>query len=386
MPRLAQVYKPYIACMLMMLVVIGLHAGLRKDFLDAVQLYDKGKLDEFQDALGNLQATNDDERACLVYYHSMLKQQSTDALAGFQQVIAKYPGTEYAQMSLLEAGKLQILERDIDAAKASLRKISSTKLMERFYWLALCAWWEDDYEGAINNAENYQRQAPKGEFTESSTYIIAESYLVQKKAYSAITVLNKLLSMKLVDVDEQYLLYRLGYAYQMSDKYIDALGYYQRGYEMNKYSQVAYLIEDRLFELRSKNKNIDISFLYPYSLLEIATETDTPPLSSPTPTPTPQISPSTPVTPVSAGDPVKLKGKPSAGYWIQAGRFSQEANANKLVVNIRLLNLPAAYYEDVSAGKKTWVVVSGVYEEKAKADSARTLLVSKDINCFVTQY
>lgn len=385
MPSLRGETRFILIVVAILLLAVGAHAGVRKEFSDAIQLYEKGRLDEFQDALLSLKPSNDDERACVGYYNAMLKLQSADALAGHDLVISKYPTSEYAQHSLLETAKLHILERNIEAAKTSLRKINTTKLMERFYWLALCAWWQDDYDGAINNAENYQRQDPKGEFIEASTYIIAECYLVQKKSYSAITVLNKLLNMKLADVDEQYLLYRLGYAHQMSDKFIDALGFYQRGYEMNKFSQVAYLIEDKLFELRSKNKNIDISFLYPYPLLEIATETEAQPAPSPA-IPPQQVSPNTPTPPANQIDSVKLKAKPSTGYWIQAGRFSQEANANKLVVNIRLLNLPAAYYEEVSNGKKSWVVVSGVYEEKAKADAAKTLLVSKEINCFVTQY
>jgi tetratricopeptide (TPR) repeat protein len=358
---------------------------VRKEFTDLENLYNKGTIDEVQDAIGTLKPNSDDERACVGFYSAMLKIKKSDALAAHEQLVSKYPKSDYAQMSLLEIGKLQILERDIEAAKSSLKKISSTVLMERFYWLGLCAWWQDDYTGAINNAENYLRMAAKGEYTEAAHYLIAECYLNQKKAYSAVTTLNKLQSLKLSDVDEQYLLYRLGYAHEQSDKLIDALGFYQRGYELNKYSQIAYLIEDRLFELRSRSKSIDISFLYPYSLLQIPTEPETPPQQ-----PTVTNPPTSPIPDAPIGQtpnaPVKLKAKPNSGYWLQAGRFSQEANANKLVINIRLLNLPAAYYEDVSGGKKTWVVLSGAFEEKAKAEAAKTLLVSNDINCFVTQY
>ncbi len=382
-----QAYRNLVITLLFVIMAVFLNAAVRKEFNDLADMYNKGKIDEVQDALGTLKPNSDEERAFAGYYNAMLKIKKSDALSAHEQVVTKYPKSEYAQMSLLEIGKLHILERDIEEAKTSLKKISSTGLMERFYWLGLCAWWQDDFSGAISNAENYLRMAVNGEYTEAAHYLIAECYLTQKKAYSAITTLNKLLNAKLTDVDEQYLLYRLGYAHEQSDKLIDALGFYRRGYELNKYSQIAYLIEDRLFELRSRNKTIDISFLYPYSLLQIPTEPEVPPdvTANTSPAVTPNATPVT-LTPQTPNAPVKLKAKPSSGYWIQAGRFSLEANANKLVINIRLLNLPAAYYEDVSGGKKTWVVLSGAYDEKTKAEAAKTQLVSNDINCFVTQY
>lgn len=373
-------------CVLALLWQTG-YAVLSKEFSELERLFTSGKLDDAADVLATLKPSNEEERACQNHYSARLKTKSSEAIQAHVLLIERFPQSEYAQASTLELAKIYILERDMEKAKQYLRKIVSSKIMERFYWLGLCSWWEDDFSGAINHAENYLRLEPKGEYSESAHYLIAECYLAQKKAFSAISTLNKLQSLKLPEIDEQYLLYRLGYAHEQSDKNNDALVYYRRGYELNKSSQTATQIEDRLFELRSRNRNLDISFLYPYTPLQIAipvvdslgTSTSPLPNDHAATSSSPELS-----TPMNQS--VKLKSKPSSGYWLQAGRFSMEANANKLVVNIRLLDLPAAYYEDVSAGKKTWVVLSGAFPDKSKADAARGILSAKDINSFVTQY
>lgn len=367
------------------------YPALRKEFSDLDKLYELGKLNEVSEALTSLKPANDDERACIAFFNARLKLTTTEVIQAFNWLIEKFPANEYAHLARLELGKIYILERRVDLAQALLRKITSSSLMERFYWLALCDWWLDDYPTAISNAESYLRMDSKGSYVENAHYLIAESYLEQKKAYSALTTLEKLQNLKLSDLDEQYLFYRQGYAYEVSDKLVDAIASYRKGYELNKYSQVAYLIEDRLFDLRARSRNIDISFLYPYSLLQIAiakeeavTQSSNPPLQQNGQIPIPQISPNS--DPVNLNLPVKIKAKPTEGYWLQAGRFSQESNANKLVVNIRLMNIPAVYYEDISSGKKTWVVLSGPFSDKTAAEISKKSLSDKDISSFITQY
>jgi len=367
------------------------YPALRKEFSDLDKMYEAGKINEISDEITNLKPSNDDERACISFYNARLKLATSEEIASLNWLIEKFPNSYYAHLGRLELGKIYILERRIDQAQLLLRKITSSDLMERFYWLALCDWWIDDFATAISNAETYLRMDPKGPYAESAYYLIAESYIEQKKAYSALTTLGKLQNLKLSELDEQYFYYRQGYAYELSDKLVDSVASYRKGYELNKYSQVAYLIEDKLFELRSRSRNIDISFLYPYSLLQIAITNEEPTEQNPaTPVsqngviPTPHIPQRS--DPVNLNTPVKMKAKPGEGYWLQAGRFSQEANANKLVINLRLLNLPAVYYEDTSTGKKTWVVVCGPFTDKTAAETSRKSLADNDINSFLTQY
>jgi len=325
----------------------------------------------------------------LGFYVALLKVKTEEAISAHQWLIEKFPKSPYAQKSLFELGKIFILDRKIEEATLYLRRITSPEIIERFYWLGLCACWKDDYATAISNCENYLRLEPRGEFAEKSYYLIADCYLAQKKAYSAVTTLLKLQNAKLREIDEQYFYYRLGYAYELSDAPIDAINAYRKGYELDRYSQVAYEIEDRILEIKRSKPNIDISFLYPYSPLQVTIvqeeQPDTLKLGVPAET-KPSTSTVSPKLEVRQDAPVKLKEKPKEGYWLQAGRFSVESNANRLVINIRLLNIPAAYYEDISGGKKSWVVVCGSFPDRTQAEEAKELLATNDINSFITAY
>ena len=364
-------------------------AAVRKEFQDLDKLYNSGKLDELSANISTLKPVNDEERACLGFYNALLKVKIEDAISAHQWLIEKFPKSPYAQKSLLELGKIFILDRKIEEATLYLRRITSPEIIERFYWLGLCAWWKDDYTTAISNCENYLRLEPRGEFAEKSYYLIADCYLAQKKAYSAVTTLLKLQNAKLREIDEQYFYYRLGYAYELSDEPIEAINAYRKGYELDRYSQVAYEIEDRILEIKRSKPNIDISFLYPYSPLQVTIVQEEQPdtLKPGVPAET-KPSPSTVSSKldVKQDAPVKLKEKPQEGYWLQAGRFSVESNANRLVINIRLLNIPAAYYEDISGGKKSWVVVCGSFPDRTQAEEAKELLATNDINSFITAY
>ena len=364
-------------------------AAVRKEFQDLDKLYNNGKLDELSALISTLKPVNEEERACLGFYVALLKVKTEEAISAHQWLIEKFPKSPYAQKSLFELGKIFILDRKIEEATLYLRRITSPEIIERFYWLGLCACWKDDYATAISNCENYLRLEPRGEFAEKSYYLIADCYLAQKKAYSAVTTLLKLQNAKLREIDEQYFYYRLGYAYELSDAPIDAINAYRKGYELDRYSQVAYEIEDRILEIKRSKPNIDISFLYPYSPLQVTIVQEEQPdtLKPGVPAET-KPSPSTVSSKldVKQDAPVKLKEKPQEGYWLQAGRFSVESNANRLVINIRLLNIPAAYYEDISGGKKSWVVVCGSFPDRTQAEEAKELLATNDINSFITAY
>ena len=364
-------------------------SSVRKEFQNLEELYNTGKIDELAESIGTLKPANDEERACIGFYNALLKTKTEEAIASHQLLIEKFPKSSYTQKSLLELGKIYCLERRIEEASLYLRRITSSELMERFYWLALCAWWQDDYATAINNCENYLRLEPRGEFAEKAYYLIADCYLAQKKAYSAVTTLNKLQNARLPEIDEQYFYYRLGYAYEQSDKHLDAISTYRKGYELDRYSQVADLIEDRLLEIKSRKPNVDISFLYPYPKLQIVIAQES---AQDTLLQVQKIEPKSaspvPVSKIETKQdtPVKLKEKPKDGYWLQAGRFSLENNANRLVINIRLLNIPAAYYEETSGGKKSWVVVCGSFPDRTQAEEAKELLATNNINSFITAY
>ncbi len=372
---------PKIAQLLVLILLLGticgsLLANLRKEFTALEELYNKGKLDELAAALLGARPNHDEERALVDYLSAMLKVKRSDAIALLDRSITSYPQTLYGQKSMLERAKIHILERDVASARILLQKITSTSLLERYYWLAVCAEMQNDFASSINHAENYLRLAPQGAYVQETHYLLAEVYLDQKKYQSAITTLNKLKALRGFPSDEQYFHYRLGNAHHLAGNYSEALQNYKTGLELNKYSQVAFQIEDRLFDLRSTyGSRIDLGFLYPYEELDLPVTITETTVSEP---------PSLP--PVVEHTLLKLPARPSGGFYVQAGRFSVEANASSLSFNIRKLNLAANYFEDKNNKTMPWVVVSGPYKTKSEAETARSTLISNNIDCFITQY
>ena len=366
--------------LILVCLVSSLGAQLRKEFSALENLQQRGKLDDLKEQLAKLTPSSNDEKALVSYLNAMLKKDKNDALQMHLSNADRNPKTDYGQKSMLEAAKLYILERDIAAANAQLRKITSTLILERYYWLGVCAFWQDDYNNAISHAENYLRLAPQGVQAESAYHIISDSYIAQKKYYSAITTLNKIKAIQ--DHDQQYLNYRIGYANELSGKPQDALQAYKTAYELNKYSQIAFSVEERLFAMRSRTPSLDLSFLYPYTPLEILT----PAVPADSLAPVVVLPPTITLPEPGTNVPLKLGSKPSKGIYLQAGRFSVEANASKLCNTIRDAKLPAVYYEDKTKSSTTWVVLAGPFVTRSDADAARTFLQSTDISSFIVQY
>ncbi len=364
---------------ILLLLHSALNANIRKEFLDTEKLFLNGNLDGFTGALLNLKPSNDEERAFVAFHNAILKKDSETSITQLTQLTSKFSNTRYGQLGFLELAKIFVLKRDISQAMANLRKITATDLDEKSYWQAVCSYQQGDWQTAINHSETFLRLSPSSIYTEDAYYLIANSYINQNKAHSAITALNKLKSIKDLPTDLQYFHYRLGYAYELNRSTQDALSQYRTGYLLNKYSQIAYQIEDRLFALKAAQNNIDLNFLYPYVELQLGEVTVV--------TPPPQT-PATPVESISqasSGQALKVSDKPSGDYLIQAGRFSNETNAENLVKRIRSFDLPAVYYEAMHNNQKTWVVVCGPYSTQQDAIFAHTKLREHEVDCFITR-
>jgi len=352
-----------------------LSAEIDKQFSDAENLFTAGKIDAFAGSLLSLKASNNDEKAFLGYYNAVLEKNTANSMKSFALVSQTYPSSLYGQMALLEIAKLNILDREIAQAMNNLKKITSTEMIEKSYWLAFCSYQQNDYQNAINHAENFLRLSKTNLYLEDTYFLIVESYISLRQANSAVKTLNKLKAINGFPTDMQFFYFRLGYAYELSGNRQDAVASYRDGYLLNKFSQVAYLIEDRLFELRTSfGSSIDLNFLYPYTELSITpVDTGTAPTIS------------TPLPIIDQKTDLKADAKPSGEYLIQAGRFSSESNASKLVVKMRSLELPSVYYEALQNKQKTWVVVCGPYNTQQDADAAHTKLKDNDIDSFITK-
>ncbi|MCK9583350.1 MAG: SPOR domain-containing protein [Candidatus Cloacimonetes bacterium] len=369
---------------------ISLFAQVGKDFSEIERQYKSGQLSQVKTGLATLKPRRDEEKALMGYYSALCKKTKTEALAEFHNVAEKYPKTRYGQLAMLEAAKIHILEREITLAQTLLRGINSADIIERFYWLAVSFYWLDDFPAAIANAENYLRLSPSEDLTESALHLVADSFMAQKKYQSAISSLAKV--KKLPEQDLQYYYYRLGYAQELAGDYSQATKAYRAGYELDEYSQAAFDIEERLFGLRSRAPSLDLSFLYPYTPLELdlgddpLQSTQETPQEVPEPVKPVDLTPSVTMPEITSSMPVKLLVKPKSGYFLQTGRFSVESNAERLVKSIRSMKIPATYYEEEIKQNRSWVVLAGPFENSKQTDSARAALSQSEINSFIVQY
>lgn len=378
---------PKLFVILILLSSISLFAQVGKDFSDLERQYKSGQLSQVKSSLSSLKPRRDEEKALVGYYSALCKKTKTAALAEFRATAEAYPKTRYGQLSMLEAAKIHILEREIPAAQTLLRGINSADIIERFYWLAVSFYWLEDYSAAIANAENYLRLSPSNSLAESALHLVADSFIAQKKYQSAISSLDKI--KKLPERDLQYFYYRLGYAQELLRDYGQATKAYRAGYELDKYSQAAYDIEERLFALRSHAPALDLSFLYPYTPLELdigVTTTDSIRTALPEGVKPPDPGPAVTFPEITSSMPIKLLVKPQKGFFLQAGRFSVESNAGRLVASIRSMKIPSTYYEDGSQGNPSWVVLAGPFENQKQTDAAKALLSQSEINSFIVQY
>jgi TolA-binding protein len=355
------------------------YANIRKEFADLEAQFQTGNLDSVAGNLMNLKPQSAEEKAFIAYYTARLDKSMATAKVSYNQLVSKYPSTKYGQLGILELAKISVLDRNIEAATDLLRRITNNDISERTYWQAVCSFQSSDWQNAISHSENYLRIAPQSHLVEDTYYLIANCYLSQGKAHSAITSLNKLHSIEGQPTDMQHFHFLLGNAYEANSNIRDAVSQYKEGYLLNKYSQMAYRIEDRLFEMRSMHGSIvDIGFLYPYTELSLQdvshiVHTD----------PSPQTTNGK--SEFVADAPLKASSKPMGDYFIQAGRFSSETNALNLVKKIRSYEIPAVYYDSMHNDKMTWVVVSGPYSNQQEAIFAHSKLRENEIDCFITR-
>lgn len=363
-----------LAILVLILPVVLPASDPRPEFEELEVLYSEGDISGLSEGLYRVRAKNDEERALVSYFSAMLKKDRADTIALLDQTIQRFPKTHYGQLSLLERAKIHILLREMREAEELLKRITSTRIRERYYWLGICAEARDEDEQTINHCENYLRLDPDGKYVEDAYYLIAGAYENQRKYQSGISTLKKMRSLEGYPTNEQEYYYRLGTLYKLAENPAEAIQVFRQGFELDRNSETAFLIEDGIFELKAKfGSLVDVSFLYPYTKMDIP---DIPNLCVPEPHPGP---------PVNLSSPVKLEVKPEGGYFVQAGRFSVEDNASRLSNSIRELNLAAGYFEDNARPENPWVVVCGPFS-RTDAESVRQTLLNNSIDCFITRF
>jgi tetratricopeptide (TPR) repeat protein len=358
-------------------------AALRSDFQAIINSYENGELQQCGNLLSKSQPENPEEQAIVLYFKAILSTDIDSVRISLQSIISNYPRTPYGQKAMLEMGCLSLLDRDYSRALSYFNGITDPSLTEKHYWIANTYLQKGDYSDAISSGNQYIRLSKSGPQLEDTYYLVTDAYINLNQYNNAISTLKKLLSEPKLIQDEQYLRYRYGYACEMLGNRLEAVSQYRQGYEVNRYSQLAYLIEDRLFEMYTgPGPSFDLSFLYPHSEL-----------------PPPDIvlaeqnranQPSRPENPDSTNvirpaDNTIPADSTQAGLYLQAGRFSVEANADRLKERIGKIGQSARVMKSTQFKEASWLVIVGPYQTQLNAVSAKQLLRENEIESFIIQ-
>jgi len=369
--------------LLAILSISFLQGALKPEIQAIIDNYNQGETSKCTALLQSAQPANPDENAVVLYYKAMLTSDAALAKTSLTSLLTGYPKTGYAQKAMLELGNLCLLDREYDKALGFYRNITDPDLVDKHYWIANTYYQMSDYQNAIASGNQYIRLARRNPRVEDIYYLVADSYFSLAQYNSTISTLKKLLALPGSLDDEQYLRYRYGYAYEMLGNRSEAVSQYKQGIEKDRFSSLAYLIEDRLFEMRSRfGSSLDLGFLYPYSdnplpdiviaeQLKAEQEAEQ------------EKQDSTAV--IKEALPTQLDAAPGQGLFLQAGRFSQSKNAVKLCEQIIKLSQNAQYYKSTQFKDVSWVVVVGPFQTQQDAQAAKDTLKDNNIDTFIIE-
>ncbi len=372
-----------ISILFLTLSISMLLCAIRTEFQSITDMYNDGEQDLSRNALLKLSPANDEEKAFVLYYKAILSTDADITKSTLQQLISAFPKQQIVQKAYLELAHIYLLDREYDQALSTYRKITDPSLTEKTYWIAHTQNQMGQSLNAIASAELFIRSSNISDLIEDAYFLIADAYIYLDQYNNAVNALNKMLSKLTKIEDEQYLHYRLGYANEFLGNKSEALSHYKSGYEINRFSQLAYLIEDRLFLMRGKNINaIDLSFLYPFSEAPLPDIVQNTPANG-----TNTTDPNNPIPPVEEPkiQSRELSQAPDKGIFLQAGRFSNKVNAGKLSDKIASLGYACQYYQTSNYKDVSWVVICGPFETNQLATDARDELKTNSIDCFIIQ-
>jgi tetratricopeptide (TPR) repeat protein len=360
-----------------------LAVAARAEIQALINAYEKGDPEKSRTLLMRINPENAEERATVQYYQALLGNDVDSVKVKLATLADTYLKTRYGQKALFELGSLHLLDRDYTKALEYFNKITDPDLSEKHYWIANTYFQKGDYTNAVNSGNQFTRLTKSSPKLEDTYYLIADAYISLSQFNNAITTLKKLLSQPELIEDMQYLRYRYGYAAEMLGNRSEAISQYRQGYEINRFSQLAYLIEDRLFEMRFRyGTGIDLSFLYPHAALPLpdivlAEQGKTGKITDPDKQDTSvEAKPDTTSAQSDASQP---------GLYLQAGRFSVQANADKLGDRIRSLGLNARVQKSTQFKDVSWVVIVGPYQNQLDAVTNKQLLKDNEIDSFIIQ-
>jgi len=272
----------------------------------------------------------------------------------YQKAYQKDPESLYAQKSLLELGKLQLLNRNYETALQYLKKVTNASLQDKEFWLAKTYFKLKKYDNAIISSQNFISDAKdnQSKYSEIETayFLLVESYL-QKDLYSkALRNLEYLRKSKYIQNNLPLLRYKIGLCHEKMKDYEQALKDYKKLKRDFPYHQYSYLAEERMMQM-SRDKVVDIE-LDSFSTL------------------------------ANGKQPSKAATGEGLKVYLQIGAFSSTKRAEVQGKKAMNLGLDFSIFPKKVSGKTLYIVAVGPFQN-GTLNSAIKKLNDAGINSFV---
>jgi tetratricopeptide (TPR) repeat protein len=362
------------------IILINALTTLKYEYLDLEKQFQKIDNSVFLIQLNELKPSTPDERAFVEYYKAKLMTNQASMTLQLAKMAEIYPRTEYGQKAYLELAIKSFLQRDLNKSLSYLLKVNASVLPEKDYWLAQICLKQNENGKAVQSGQAYLRTASDPDKIETTYYVIANAYISQAKYDDAQILLSRLDNIPNLPKHKVYYNYLRGYAYDKANNDEKALEHYKKIYALDRYSQYAFLTEERLFAMKARSRNhLDISFIYPDSVYH-------PPVEVPDTAKT--IIVTLPIPGVdqpieSVPDSITMVQKTGHGIFLQMGRFSSEQNAQKLMLQLKDDKFEAFYFPSKLDGKVSYRVLMGPFKSKALAEKTKKKLIDKTYGCII---
>lgn len=284
--------------------------------------------------------------------------QAKNSPTNFQKLYIKAfqqdPESLYAQKSLLELGKLELLNRNYEAALEYLKKVTNPSLQDKEFWLAKTYFKLGKYDYAIISAQNFISDSKDNQANfskiETAYFLLAESYIEENLYYKALSSLEFLRKSKYIQNNLPLLRYKIGFCHEKMKDYEQALRDYKKLKQDFPYHQYSYLAEERLMQM-NREKVIDID-LENFSTLS------------------------------NGKQPSKAATGEGLNVYLQIGAFSTPQRAEVQGKKAMELGLNFSVFPKKVNGKTLYIVAVGPFQN-GKLNQAIEKLNAASINSFV---
>ncbi len=323
-----------------------LFAGNSESDRIAQSYYNDGIL-KFKAVLNAFQPLNDEQFSCKNYYLAILKDDIKETDKILKANYKQYPATYYGELSCLELAKIDFVKKDYPEALKNLEKVKLPEITEKYYWQLLIYNLNKQYEKAQISAGKYLELSDNKELKEIAYILLTEILIKLYKFEEAGVILDKMVQEGCLTDLVPAKLYNQGLISEGKGLTTEAINSYK--VIMSDYPQDSYsfLAQDRLEILRKKVR-----------------------------------SESKPVIPVNKEKPeisVKETNKIPDKYYLQAGAFATETNAQMHCVQINKFSYPTLTISKLINGNELRCVLVGPFDTKEEAKSAMQILKKQNI-------